>query len=543
MGKCAMWGPSGLPADLDLPEEMERPEEGVVVLGVPIGSEAFTTAAVRAKLEIHVQHLDTLPQLRDSQVALPMLTRCYVQRPSYLARTVAPLPAEIGLFRAFDERMLQEFASILAHPSFSSPEHSLAQSQVRLPISMGGVGLRSVAETAPAAFLGGWALVASRVAECFRTATDTRHLSEAIGAVQTEDYGFQQRLRTAVGLLPPAGQEALGFSSWAAGLEMDVQSQVTAVLDEARQSELREQTQTPEGRARLLSVAGPGAGQWLVSTPLLHILRIEHSLFQTALTMLLGLPHPVLAGIGRCACRESLESDGASGRHFLRCSTGPERTAVHDRVRDAVYGIMREGGFRTTREQSGLMPIVEGETRGRVIDLVGVDPQGQGMMLEDTTVADYCRPGVLRSSAVQTGAAAREAEVGKRRKYHDHPQGDTFYAQAVETHGCLGEEFQRFLRRCAQRGAAISRGEIPEDRFATEEETGLSGRDARLLAYYRQRVAVALQRSQAVLIHDRAARALESSGLGGQAPAAVHVALAADLFTVTRVAGGSKITR
>jgi hypothetical protein len=70
MGKCAMWGPSGLPADLDLPEEMERPEEEVVVLEVPIGSEAFTIAAVRAKLEIHVQHLDTLPQLQDSQVAL-----------------------------------------------------------------------------------------------------------------------------------------------------------------------------------------------------------------------------------------------------------------------------------------------------------------------------------------------------------------------------------------------------------------------------------------------------------------------------------------
>jgi hypothetical protein len=420
---------------------------------------------VSAKLEIHVQHLDTLPQLQDSQVALPMLMRCYVQRPLYLARTVAPLPAEIGLFHAFDERMLQAFASILAHPSFSSTEHSLAQSQVRLPISMGGVGLLSVAEIAPAAFLGGWALVASRVAECFRTATDTGRLSEAIGAVQTRDYGFQQRLRTAVGLLPPAGQEALGegFSSWAAGPEMDVQSRVTAVLNEARQSELREQTQTPEGRPCLLSVAGPGAGQWLVSTPLFHILRIEHSLFQTALTMLLDLPHPVLAGIGRCACRESRKSDGASGRHFLRCSTGPERTAVHDRVRDAVYGIMREGGLRTTREQSGLMPILEGETRGRVIDLVGVDPQGQGRILGDTTVADCCRPGVLRSSAVQTGAAAREPEVEKRKKYHDHPQGDTFYALAVETHGCLGEEFQRFLRRCAQRGATISRGEIPED--------------------------------------------------------------------------------
>jgi hypothetical protein len=89
---------------------------------------------------------------------------------------------------------------------------------------------------------------------------------------------------------------------------------------------------------------------------------------------------------------------------------------------------MREGGLRTTQEQLGLMPIVEGETRGRVINLVGVDPQGQGrIQLGDTTVANGCRPGVLQSSTVQTGAAAREAEVGKRRKYHDHPVGDTFY--------------------------------------------------------------------------------------------------------------------
>jgi hypothetical protein len=199
--------------------------------------------------------------------------------------------------------------------------------------------------------------------------------------------------------------------------------------------------------------------------------------------MLLGLPHSFLAGIGRCVCGEVLESDSASGRYLLRCSTGPERTAVHDRVRDAVYGIMREGGLRTTREQLGLMPIVEGETRGRVIaDLVGVHPQGPGRILGDTTVADCCRPGVLQSSAVQTRAAAREAEVGKRRKYHDHPVGDTFHALVVETHGCLGEEFQRFLRRCAQRGAAISRGEILGDRFVTEKERGLSGRGARLLA-------------------------------------------------------------
>jgi hypothetical protein len=42
--------------------------------------------------------------------------------------------------------------------------------------------------------------------------------------------------------------------------------------------------------------------------------------------------------------------------------------------------------------------------------------------------------------------------------------------------GALGRTQQRFLRRWAQRVAAVSRGKILEDRFATGEETGLSGR-------------------------------------------------------------------
>ena len=107
----------------------------------------------------------------------------------------------------------------------------------------------------------------------------------------------------------------------------------------------------------------------------------------------------------------------------------------------------------------------------------------------------------------------------------------------METHGCLGGEFQQFLRRCARRAESISRGEIPEDRFAPEEsDSEMSGRGVRLLGYYRQRVAVALQREQALLIHRRAARALErATPVVG--PLELQRVAAGDLFTVTRLAG------
>ncbi len=151
LGKCAVWGPSGVPDDLGLPAEVRRPAEGSEILGAPVGSEAFV---ISARLEIHVQHLDTLPQLRDSQVTLPMLTRCIAQRSSYLARVVAPTPAVLESFRSQDGRLMGGFAGIVEYPALLEPSQTLARSQALLPISFGGVGLRSLAATAPAAFVG-----------------------------------------------------------------------------------------------------------------------------------------------------------------------------------------------------------------------------------------------------------------------------------------------------------------------------------------------------------------------------------------------------
>ena len=89
----------------------------------------------------------------------------------------------------------------------------------------------------------------------------------------------------------------------------------------------------------------------------------------------------------------------------------------------------------------------------------------------------------------------------------------------------------------AEGGSSISRGEIPEDRFAPEEVAAdLSGRGARLLGFYRQRVAVALQREQALLIHRRAARALQHA-VTVVGPQELQRVAAGDLFTVTRLAG------
>jgi hypothetical protein len=59
------------------------------------------------------------------------------------------------------------------------------------------------------------------------------------------------------------------------------------------------------------------------------------------------------------------------------------------------------------REQSGVMPIREGEAGGRVMDLVAADPRGGSWVLTDVVVADPTRSTAVMVTAVERGHAAR----------------------------------------------------------------------------------------------------------------------------------------
>jgi hypothetical protein len=122
---------------------------------------------VGAKLQFSSEQLTTLPMLRDLQVALALLTRVFVQRPSYLMRTVAPSPEFLEQLLGFDGLVRGCLESLLGPDAFAGEAGELARRQVTLPTSLGGLGVRNLAAIAPAAFLGGWALIGSLVAQRF----------------------------------------------------------------------------------------------------------------------------------------------------------------------------------------------------------------------------------------------------------------------------------------------------------------------------------------------------------------------------------------
>jgi hypothetical protein len=161
-----------------------------------------------------------------------------------------------------------------------------------------------------------------------------------------------------------------------------------------------------------------GAGAFLGAVPSMLSLRFTDECFRTAVRTWLGLSHPAIAGIRRCECGEELQPGPLGGQHLLRCSRGGERTLTHDGVRDVMFAVLREAGYSVRREARGIMPLREGDTEGRVMDLVAADPDGGARLLIDVTVADPLR--TAAASAVERGHAARVAEGLKRAKYSDH---------------------------------------------------------------------------------------------------------------------------
>ena len=113
LGKTRAWNaageePPGLIAALP-PTEGDPPcwtgswtlQQGLLVLGCPIGSREFVATVLAAKREKHEELLARLPALQDLQSAWLLLLLCAAPRCNYLLRTVPPSLTGLTLSRYF----------------------------------------------------------------------------------------------------------------------------------------------------------------------------------------------------------------------------------------------------------------------------------------------------------------------------------------------------------------------------------------------------------------------------------------------------------
>jgi hypothetical protein len=327
--------------------------------------------------------------------------------------------------------------------------------QACLPVSAGGLGIRSVTAIALPAFLA--------------SEHSTQHLQNKLLEHSTIDtYDKHLTQLTTIWLsshptsVPPAGPQATKQRYW------DKPSV------DSTYSELLASQPDEYNRARLLASAAAHSGDWLYALPLSTCgLRLDDETVRVAIGLRLGTnicePH-------NCPCGSLVDCRGS---HVLSCKKSSGRIVRHNYVNDLLYHALLKAGIPSSKEPAGLF-----RSDGKRPDGITQVPWLSGKCaIWDVTIVNTVAQSYLLSTSANAGSAAMSAETRKELKYASISQSHLFFPVALETFGPIGVKATSFLREIGRRMSIISE-------------------DPRETAFLFQRLSVAVQRFNAICFKD-----------------------------------------
>ena len=455
------------------------------LLGAPIGDLASTEAHALTRVAGAKALLEALGELDDPQVGLRLLRACAGHCRLVHSMRCAPPEFQMEGFREFDQLVRSCFSSLTGlHLDAGQWE------QAGLGFALGGLGLRSAALDAPAAYLasvGGCMDLCSQVDGQFCTA--------AVPTRPDVQQALAELNRHAAAPLTAPTALMLKQKPLTAGLDNNSWERRLAAGTTAAQAVLRSEA---ESGARAFLAAVPNGRK-----------RMEPAVFVAELRQRLGLPDAVLdAWCPRCDCVLDRFSYDAG-----LCSAGGERTLRHHALRDVLCSWAERAGLQPEREKPGLLlpqrPEDSGLERRRPADIYVPSYLGSPVAF-DLAVTGPQRLGTL-GEAARSSLAAAIAYAETKRAHLDtaaacQAQGVRFVPLVVETSGAWEPEAAKVLVQIA-RAVASREGEDP----------------AALHAELLQELSVAVRSFRAKAALRRRAELAEASAPGIAQAAAAHL--------------------
>lgn len=379
----------------------------------------------------------------------------------YTLRTCKPASL-LEAYKRFDAIQMLALEDILA--SSISP---LAWRQATLPVSMGGLGLRSASSHAPAAYLSSLVQTKSVVDEILMSFPHRHDLDFPLSV-----------FRVAAGNIPPTVAADLSLDS-----DNFSQKHLSYLIDSNDHSSLLKEVQATGDRrasARLLSLTLPQAGAFLNAIPNPTFgLSILPENFRISLQYRLGLP--VYSSTHPCpACGK--DSD-IHGDHTITCASEFERIHRHDIIRDAIFDSANHAGLSPVKEARLIA-----NSQSRPGDIFLQNWRGKPTAF-DVAVTSPLSQSALPLSHKTPGAALATMKAHKNNKHSRACQtnGVAFVPLVVETLGGWDVDAIFHLRAIAKQSAA---------RAPLQAESATR--------HLFQRLSVLLQRANAGLIAARA---------------------------------------
>ena len=305
---------------------------------------------------------------------------------------------------------------------------------------MGGLGLRSAVDHAPAAHAVSL-LAAQTLLDGLLGENVNGPLLDLISAKTGED----ETLETLTGV-----------SQKMASLKIDLSNQSLLLQQISEEGEERE-------IARMASLGLPHAGCWLSVVPSPSLgLHLRASEFIPVLKYRLGMP--VYTSSGLCpACK--LPSDRMSD-HSLGCRTTSDRIARHNMLRDVLFETASSADLGPSKEERHLLP----GTSARPGDVtIWRWTNGKDSAIDVTVTGPLC-PSNVSGAAARAGDALEKAVKRKLRETAEdcRREGLVFLPFAVETLGGLhqGAVTQvKLLASALARCKGLEEGEVTGQLF------------------------------------------------------------------------------
>ena len=132
-------------------------------MGAPFGTDAYITTFGTTQAEEKAKLLQILPQLPSLQSAWLLLYFCGVPRLNHLLRTATPNQS-LSAALLHDTHIIDAFRAMFDIPGHAGwdvavhgIEYATWVAQAKLPLRLGGLGLRDSQRLAPAAYWASWA--------------------------------------------------------------------------------------------------------------------------------------------------------------------------------------------------------------------------------------------------------------------------------------------------------------------------------------------------------------------------------------------------
>ncbi|ESN95404.1 hypothetical protein HELRODRAFT_179478 [Helobdella robusta] len=328
---------------------------------------------------------------------------------------------------SFDNLMLQCFDQTLRDGFQSIFNVSLDPKgwlRATLPISVGGLGLGTVMDLAPSAFLASAA------------ATVPFH-----NLLLPRDKIYSDNFRTQVfdGFWTVHGAEI--------GIETRSQKEWNAPFISSSVTKLLDLNQSNFDKARIMAVKSELESSWLKAVlNSANGTRLDDSCVRVSLGLRLSLP--ILTEYV-CLCGANVKP---LGYHGLSCRLGPGRQARHSAMNNFLVRCFQRANILTIKKPTSFME--KGSLRS---DGYTIFPWAQGRSLAwDVTFPHTMAERYINLTSHEAGAAALRAADFKNSKYAALAESKIFQPVCIETFGPTDFQTQSFLNELCSRIVEVS---------------------------------------------------------------------------------------